>query len=67
MCDEAWEEWCKTGDPDIPEKYCHFSGEESNGETSVRYPIKYEYYREACNEYNISNFRDKSMWKKKNK
>ncbi len=67
MCDEAWEEWCKTGDPDTPEKYCHYTGEESNGETSVRYPIKYENFREACTEYNISDFRDKSMWKKKNK
>lgn len=67
MCDEAWEEWCKIGDPDTPEKYCHYTGEESNGETSVRFPIKYENFQEACSEYHISGFRDKSMWKKKNK
>lgn len=62
MCDEAWNEWCEIGDPNIPENYCHYSGEKSNGETSVRYPIKYEYFREASEEYNIGSFRDKSMW-----
>ena len=66
MCDEAWNEWCEIGDPYIPENYCHYSGEKSNGETCVYRPIKHEYYREACDEYttlmdDIIN-RDKSMW-----
>lgn len=36
---EAFQIWNQFGDPDYPEKYCHFSGEQSNGETSVNRPI----------------------------
>ncbi len=66
MCDEAWAEWCKTGDPDIPEKYCHYSGEESNGKISVRHPILIDYYYgSASDEFYIPSYnrRDKSKWK----
>ena len=63
MCDEAWEDWCKSGDPDIPEKYCHYSGEESNGETSVRYPILRKNYRKACYDFYFNSYyRDESKW-----
>jgi len=36
---EAFKSWNKYKDRDFREKYCHFSGEESNGETSVNNPI----------------------------
>lgn len=39
MCYEAYKEWSKYNNPVYPEKYCHFSGEISNGETSVKHPI----------------------------
>jgi phosphatidylserine/phosphatidylglycerophosphate/cardiolipin synthase-like enzyme len=35
MSYEAFKSWSKYSDPDYPEKYCHFSGEPSDGETSV--------------------------------
>ena len=39
MSYEAFKVWSQFGDPDYPEKFCHFSGEPSNGETSVSKPI----------------------------
>lgn len=39
MTDKAFESWSKYKDENYPEKYCHFSGEESFGETSFVKPI----------------------------
>ena len=39
MSDEAFKSWNRFGNSDYPEKYCHYSGEPSNGETSVNKPI----------------------------
>jgi hypothetical protein len=39
MCPEALRTWRKFGDPDYVESYCHYSGEPSNGETSMARPI----------------------------
>jgi len=36
---EAFKSWSKYSDPEYSEKFCHFSGEPSNGETSVSRPI----------------------------
>lgn len=36
-------------DPDYKEKYCHFSGEPSNGETSVNKPILKKNWKKAQN------------------
>lgn len=36
---EAYKSWSKYGDPNYAEKFCHFSGEPSQGETSVAKPI----------------------------
>ena len=36
---EAYKSWSKYSDKDYAEKYCHFSGEPSHGETSVSKPI----------------------------
>lgn len=39
MCDEVLKVWNKFRDVNYPEKYCHYSGEPSNGETSFNKPI----------------------------
>lgn len=39
FCDKAYRSWAKYKDENYQEKYCHFSGEESNGETSFSKPI----------------------------
>ncbi|MFA4935582.1 MAG: phospholipase D family protein, partial [Candidatus Methanoperedens sp.] len=35
---DAFKKWNEFGDPNYPEKFCHFSGEPSNGETSANKP-----------------------------
>lgn len=44
---EAYLEWNKFENPDYPEKYCHYSGERSKGETSFNKPILGKYWDEA--------------------
>jgi len=44
---EAYKVWNQYGDPDFPEKYCHFSGEESHGQTSVSKPILNKNWKKA--------------------
>lgn len=44
---DAYRKWNEFGDPDYPEKFCHFSGEPSNGETSVSKPILKKNWRKA--------------------
>lgn len=39
FCDKAYNSWVKCQDKNYQEKYCHFSGEESYGETSFPKPI----------------------------
>ena len=39
FCLEAYWSWNKFANPDYKEKYCHFSGEPSNGQTSMKKPI----------------------------
>ncbi|MCQ2606150.1 MAG: phospholipase D family protein [Bacteroidales bacterium] len=39
MCEEAYKSWSRYKDENYKEKYCHFSGEPSNGETSFAKPI----------------------------
>jgi hypothetical protein len=39
MCDSAFQSWKKFSNNEYPEKFCHFSGEPSNGETSFSKPI----------------------------
>lgn len=39
MCKEAWRLWNEFKNEDFPEKYCHKTGELSNGKTSFRNPI----------------------------
>jgi phosphatidylserine/phosphatidylglycerophosphate/cardiolipin synthase-like enzyme len=53
MSYDAFKSWSKYGDPDYPEKYCHFSGETSNGETSVSRPILKKNWKKANELHNI--------------
>lgn len=47
MSNEAYKVWSQFGDPDYPEKFCHFSGEPSNGETSKSKPILKKNWKRA--------------------
>ncbi|HTO36658.1 MAG TPA: phospholipase D family protein, partial [Flavobacterium sp.] len=44
---EAFKSWSKYSDPEYSEKFCHFSGEPSNGETSVSRPILKKNWKKA--------------------
>lgn len=44
---EAFNSWNQYADPDYPEKYCHYSGEKSNGDTSFNYPILKKNWQKA--------------------
>jgi hypothetical protein len=47
FCDEAFQSWDKFKNKDYPEKYCHFTGEASNGLTSFGRPILRKNWRKA--------------------
>jgi hypothetical protein len=47
MTQSAFESWSKFMDYSYKEKYCHFSGEVSNGHTSFKKPILAENYKKA--------------------
>jgi phosphatidylserine/phosphatidylglycerophosphate/cardiolipin synthase-like enzyme len=47
MSYEAYKVWSQFGDRDYSEKFCHFSGEPSNGETSVSKPILKKNWKKA--------------------
>ncbi|AEW00159.1 hypothetical protein A4D02_28500 [Niastella koreensis] len=53
MSYDAFKSWSKYSDPEYPEKYCHFSGEPSNGETSVSRPILKKHWKKAKEMHNI--------------
>lgn len=48
---ESFKIWNLFGDPNYPEKFCHFSGEESKGETSFNRPILHKYWNEAKSKF----------------
>jgi len=50
---DAFKTWNKYGDPDYPERFCHFSGEQSNGETSVNRPILKKNWKKAKEIFNL--------------
>jgi hypothetical protein len=53
LCIDAFKIWNEFGDPDYPERFCHYSGEESFGETSFRQPILKKNWKKAKEKYNI--------------
>jgi len=55
MCKEAYKSWGKYGDPDYREKFCHFSGEASNGDTSMSKPILKKNWKKAKEIFGIGD------------
>lgn len=47
MTYDAFKSWNKYGDIEYPEKFCHFTGEPSNGETTVSRPILKKNWKKA--------------------
>jgi phosphatidylserine/phosphatidylglycerophosphate/cardiolipin synthase-like enzyme len=47
MSYDAHKSWSRYGDTEYPEMFCHFSGEPSNGETSVSRPILKKNWKKA--------------------
>jgi len=47
FCNEAYKSWSKFGDANYQEKFCHFSGNSSHGETSFNRPILKQNWRKA--------------------
>lgn len=47
FCRKAYDSWAKYKDENYKEKYCHFSGELSNGETSYAKPILKKNWKKA--------------------
>jgi hypothetical protein len=47
MSYDAYKQWSQRGDPDEAEKFCHFSGEPSDGATSVSKPILKKNWKKA--------------------
>lgn len=39
MSKEAYDSWCRYKNPDYKEKYCHQTGKESFGKTSMKNPV----------------------------
>lgn len=52
-CWKAFNTWSHFSNQDYPEKYCHFTGEESNGETNFAAPIMKKNYRKAKTTFNF--------------
>lgn len=47
MCKTAYAKWNQFRNKDFPEKFCHFSGEPSNGETTLNKPIMRKNWKKA--------------------
>jgi hypothetical protein len=50
---DAFKKWNIHGNEDFPEKFCHFSGEPSKGETSVKKPILSKNWKKAKEIFNL--------------
>ena len=44
---DAYKSWSQFKNEKYPEKFCHFSGEKSNGETCFSKPVLSKYYKQA--------------------
>lgn len=47
FCDEAFKSWSRYSKEEYVEKFCHFSGEPSNGNTSMKIPILNKNWKKA--------------------
>lgn len=50
---EAYRIWNEYGNADFPERYCHFTGEPSNGDTNFKAPILKKNWKEAKKYFNF--------------
>jgi len=50
---DAYKKWSLHNDPNYPEKFCHYSGEPANGETSVSRPILKKNWKKAKETFNL--------------
>ncbi len=55
MSYEAYKLWNKYGNREYPEKYCHFSGEPSDGKTSVNKPILSKNWKKAKEMFHLDD------------
>ncbi len=53
LCYQAYQSWNQFGNENHPEKYCHYSGELSNGETCVKRPVLYKNWKKAQQVYQL--------------
>ena len=53
MSDIAFQNWKKFENADYPEKFCHFSGEVSNGETTFAKPVMRKNWAKAKEIFNL--------------
>lgn len=53
MAYDAWKDWSKKSDLDSKEKFCHFSGEASNGETTYSKPILKKNWKKAKETFDL--------------
>ena len=51
--EKAFQSWSRYKNDDFIEKYCHFSGEPSEGKTTKVKPILGKYWKAAKNEFNL--------------
>lgn len=49
---QAYNSWVQFENYNYPEKFCHFSGELSNGQTSFSKPVLYQHYKKAVEQQN---------------
>jgi len=54
FCDKAYRTWLDFRNEDYPEYHCHFSGEDSNGKTSMAKPILRKNWNKAKRIFNIN-------------
>lgn len=55
MCEDAYKSWNRYKDENYPEKFCHYSGEPSNGETTFAKPILKKNWNKAKEEMELLN------------
>jgi len=48
---KSFKSWQNFSNPNYPERYCHYSGEESNGETTFKSPILRKNWKEAKSKF----------------
>lgn len=52
-CEKAYNSWAKFGNDEYPEKFCHFTGEKTDGFTCYANPILKKNWREAKRTFNF--------------